>query len=436
MNRTRVLTALTALGCVLSFAVGCGPAQIDINELPPKEAEEQATEHFVDAQAQLAERDAKGAWTEAQCRETAGHFEGSSKRFTRAGKRDEATSAKYNQAIVLSRCDLHDEAAAIHKALLREDKKYYRARVQLALHDFRNSADAAKAMAELQKAIDDSRFKSTEALTHLATLQMRSAESAAEHEEANLNLRRALATNDSFMPAYNQLAIFYLEQAKRKAGRQDASLNIAGHAPEKADTQALELAALVCSQALRKKPNYAPVHNTAGLISAELGNLSDAARSFGKARQLDAKFVEAHLNYAAVNLSFRGFKRAEEGYRAALELRPKDYDAHLGLALALRGQALGPSADKLITQSIAQLHKAKSLDPKRAEAYFNEAILVQEFKARGEGKTALTGLKDAKGLFNEFLSRAKDRPALTPAIGKARERMKDIDQIIDILESN
>src|SRR5690606_14052222 len=106
-----------------------------------------------------------------------------------------------------------------------------------------------------------------------------------------------------------------------KAGRSRKGIAAAAGQQKKADTQALELAALVCSQALRKNPNYAPVHNTSGLISAELGDLSAAARAFGTARQLDPKFFEAHMNYAAVNLSFRGFRQAEDAYRKALQLR-------------------------------------------------------------------------------------------------------------------
>ena len=102
------------------------------------------------------------------------------------------------------------------------------------------------------------------------------------------------------MPALNQLAIYYLDVSKR------------GAAGKKIDRQALELAALVCSQAIRKEPRYAPVHNTAGLVEAELGNLSRAVSEFNEARRLDPSFFEAHMNSAAVNLRFRGFKNGSD----------------------------------------------------------------------------------------------------------------------------
>ena len=49
-------------------------------------------------------------------------------------------------------------------------------------------------------------------------------------ERAQRNLQRALAIDDSYMPAFNQLAIYYLEQAKAKAGSVDEDRASAGAA--------------------------------------------------------------------------------------------------------------------------------------------------------------------------------------------------------------
>jgi Flp pilus assembly protein TadD len=87
---------------------------------------------------------------------------------------------------------------------------------------------------------------------------------------------------------------------------------VGGTQEKKVDTQALELAALVCSQAIRKNPSYAPIQNTAGMIQVELSNLNTAVSEFNTARRLDPTFFEAQMNFAAVNLQFRGFQQAEE----------------------------------------------------------------------------------------------------------------------------
>ena len=91
------------------------------------------------------------------------------------------------------------------------------------------------------------------------------------------------------------------------------------------------------------------------------------------------------MNYAAVNLQFRGFKQAESAYRQALKLKPKDYEVHLGLALAVRGQIGDSNFAKYLKEAENLLASAKKIDPSRPETYYNEAILTQEFKTKEGG---------------------------------------------------
>ncbi len=435
MHTRRLFWALAAA----SVVAGCTTTENVVPPLPPEQARAQAAASFDDALAQLRSRDDTAGWNEAACRQTAADFAGAAKRFAAVGQHDRAANARYNQAITLQRCHLDAEAAKIHAALLDADAGFHRARVQLALIGFAEDRDLNRAIAALSRAVRDSAFKSPEALVQLATLQLQrgdatpDADGSDDFDRANRNLRRALANDDGYMPAYNQLAVLLLEQARRKAGRTTRGLALASDAPDRADTQALELAQLVCSQGLRKDPRYAPLHNTSGLISAELGQLGAAAQAFERARGYDPRLFEAHMNYAAVNMQFRGFANAADAYRAALRIRPDSYDARLGLALALRGQAR-PEDRARVAQALAELHKAKALDPARAEAYFNEAILVQAFQARGEGAAVLASLKTARSLFEAFLARAEGDPALARARDHARERMSDIDQIVAAMQ--
>ena len=149
--------------------------------------------------------------------------------------------------------------------------------------------------------------------------------------------------------------------------------------------QQLELAALVCSQAIRKNPSYAAIHNTAGLIQVELQNINSAVQEFQTAAKLDPTFFEAQMNFAAVNLSFRGFEQAENAYKAALKMQPER------LRRAPRARARHPrpiddsNFDQRVAEAQAELDAAKKLAPDRAETYYNEAILTQEYKAKGGG---------------------------------------------------
>jgi tetratricopeptide (TPR) repeat protein len=175
------------------------------------------------------------------------------------------------------------------------------------------------------------------------------------------------------------------------------------------ETQAIDVALLVATQGIKKEPNYPALLNTTGLVLVELGELPQAVKHFAKARGLEPRFIAAHMNYASVNMMFRGFNEAEKAYRAAVALSPDDYDAHLGLALALRGQLEATETpDKLLAESERLLVAAKKIDPARPEAYFNHAVLVEQYKAREGGKQANKALGEAIGLYREFVKRAEE----------------------------
>ena len=97
------------------------------------------------------------------------------------------------------------------------------------------------------------------------------------------------------------------------------------------------------------------------------------------------------MNYAFVNLGFRGFDQAQEAFKKALAMRPNDYDAHLGLALALRGPITGSETDydARVSAVQAELDAAKKIDPNRPDAFYNEGILTMEFKAKADRKSVV-----------------------------------------------
>jgi tetratricopeptide (TPR) repeat protein len=230
-----------------------------------------------------------------------------------------------------------------------------------------------------------------------------------------------------------------MEQAKAKAGagkkksrRGKRGMEVSGASKAAADEQMLDLAALVASQAQRKNPNYAPIHNTIGLIQVELRNFNNAVKSFSRARALDAKFFEAHMNYAAVNLSFRGFNEAEKAYRDALKLRPNEYEAHLGLALAIRGQISDANFDKGVAEAQKHLDQAKKIDAARPETYYNEAILTQEYRAKRGNP--IPGLEKASQQYKEFISKAGDDPVFAQAVKRSKDRSQDIEDTITFIK--
>lgn len=446
MKRLSILLATTAFAAAIGCGGGTGSGAGGKGAVDPKTGAElktstgeavsvKAANRYKDGLEAFAKHDKAGDWNEATCGETAKIF------LDAADEQDKKfLEAIYNAGVSWQRCKNDAKAKEYFQQALKTEPKFHRARVQLAIYAFAESGEKNidQAISELtQAAIVDAQFKNVEGLVQLGMLHMKrnsqtDKDGRSDMQNAKRYAQSALAVDDGYLPAFNLLALLYMEAAKQKAGKTSKKGVAAANSKEKkVDTQALDLAALVCSQAVRKNPNYAPIHNTAGMISVELGNLNAAVGSFNRARQLDPTFYEAQMNYAAVNLQFRGFAQAEEAYRAVVKMRPNDFDARLGLALAIRGQIDDSNFDKNVAAASAELTEAKRISPDRAETYYNDAILTQEYKAKSGGKDGEAQLMAAKGLFGEFIKKAGTAPEYADAVKRSKERMEEIQQIID-----
>jgi tetratricopeptide (TPR) repeat protein len=403
----------------------------------------------VDAEAQSVFESALQAFVAADksgkwsiCEDIATDFLAAARRQKQATNKS-FPEAIYNAGLAYQRCNRDKEARDQFELAAQVDPRFHRARAQLALYDYQRTGDLQRTISQLEGIIRDAKFQNVEALVALAALQMERGgegadqDGANDHERAQKNLQRALAIDDGFMPAFNQLAILYLERARLAAGearsRKARGLVVAGGRQLDINQQQLDLAGLVASQAIRKNPNYAPIHNTAGLIQVQLMDFNGAVKSFGKARALNPKFFEAHMNYAAVNLSFRGFQEAEQAYRAALKLRPKEYEAHLGLALAYRGQIDDSNFAEYVKKAQQELDKCKGIDPQRPETYYNEAILTQEYRAKGSQESAIPMLEKAAQVYRDFVAKAGSDPKFEQAVKRAQERQQDIDDMVKFI---
>jgi tetratricopeptide (TPR) repeat protein len=447
------------MAAALFFAAGCGGSLVvgPGGKIDPKHASGQkdskgqevvkaAAAGFNAALDEFSAHDKKQDWQEDVCKSVASSFLSASKE-QQSGAGKPLAEAIYNAGLAYQRCGKDAEARSQFEAAIRADGSMHRAKAQIALYDFAKGTDIDSTVQQLDTIIRDAKFQNAEALVALASLQMERGSDQPDQdgktdlERAQRNLQRALAVDDSYMPAFNQLAIYYLELARAKSGQESGrtkgkrgrrKLVASSSKHVDVNNQQLDLAALVASQAQKKNPNYAPIHNTSGLIQVELQNFNGAVKSFGRARNLDPKFFEAHMNYAAVNLSFRGFSEAEKAYREALRLRPNEYEAHLGLALALRGQINDGNFDKYVAESEKELAAAKKIDGQRPEAYYNEAILTQEYKAKRGN--AVTSLEKAAKQYDDFVGKAGGDAAFADAVKRAKERTQDIRDTIKFIK--
>ena len=283
--------------------------------------------------------------------------------------------AIYDAGLAYQRCGNDKDAKAHFQQALADDPKFHYARAQLALYQYkadgerRRGDQRARAGGHRRAIPERPGARQPRDVPDAARLDRSRERPSGGKDDLGLrcakqNLQRALAIDDGYMPAFNQLALYYFGSAKKKAARaaRSSAAPIATNAAlaKRADVQQLELAALVCSQAIRKNANYAPIHNTAGLIQNELGQVNSAVQEFQRRRRSSIRtFFEAQMNYAAVNLSVPRLRQAEGAYRKALEMRPNDYDAHLGLALALRGQIDDSNYDKQVAAVQARARRVQ-----------------------------------------------------------------------------
>ena len=164
--------------------------------------------------------------------------------------------------------------------------------------------------------------------------------------------------------------------------------------------------------------------------------MNTAVKEFQTAAQLDPHFFEAQMNLAAINLSFRGFDKAEAAYRKALEMHPNDYDAHLGLALALRGQIDDSNYDKQVAAVQAELDACKKIDARAARRLLQRGhpdagVQGQGRRRHGQGRRRLpAGQDDLPDLHRQGVGQAGVRRR---ASRRRKERMQDIDDTDHLL---
>jgi tetratricopeptide (TPR) repeat protein len=139
----------------------------------------------------------------------------------------------------------------------------------------------------------------------------------------------------------------------------------------------------------------APVYNELGLLALSRGDTQLAFTHFGKAEDLDTRFLPAHVNQGSVLLRAGDYEAAERAYRAALsaDAKGKDVeslDARVGLGIAQRGQGKYKEAR-------ATYEKVLEAHPSHLAALYDLAVLLADF---------MDQQKAALPLFERYLSGA------------------------------
>jgi tetratricopeptide (TPR) repeat protein len=375
-----------------------------------------ANQRFEQAARAMRQHDeaegARGDWNAGACNDVAGQFEGAANEQPGGA----FAEAWFMRGMAFDRCGMTDQArqALQHALQVSHGGNYCRARVQLGVLQYR-AHQTAEAVSSFEQAVRDDP-NCVEGYTNLAMVQRERAQGN-DRLQAVANIRQALARDDKFIPALNQLALTYLAEA--------------GNDPR---SQRLMLAEIVCRQAVQVSQQHtgeiapevrsfvADVENTWGLINIKVGQIIGALNHFRRAFQLNPNMFEAWVNYGTVNLSFRGYDDAKDAFQHAVQLRPNDYDAHIGLGVALRGLRQNQQAQ-------AEYERAEQLDQNRPDAFYNLAVLYGNYLGD------VPNMRRARQYAQQFFARAGGAPRYAEAVDRARRYDRNWRDAIQQLEA-
>lgn len=233
------------------------------------------------------------------------------------------------------------------------------------------------------KALDDDDPLRRDAAARLAALLR----DQGQHEEAIEVLRATLRVSGANARVYSELGQIYIAQKR------------------------LDLAQLVLAKALELDAKDPGVYNALAILALRQGKAQEAFERFDRAVSLDANYVDARINKAAVLLDAGDYSRAKQELSAALEKSPDDLAAQVSLGVALRGLKEYPQAKKVWDRVVKSSGRR---DTEHADALWNLALLKSDF---------LEDIPGAKADLDQYM---QDAPTSHSKRQAAEEKRKEL----------
>ncbi len=272
-------------------------------------------------------------------------------RFQEATKQDAALwEAWHNLGVLAYRDGDDDEAIADFSKALAQNPTYVGSLVGRA-EAHRRAGHQKDARADYEtavKALDDDDPLRRDAAARLASLLR----DQGQYDDAIEILRDTLRVAGASARIYTELGQIYIGQKR------------------------LELAQLVLAKALELDAKDPGVYNALAVLALRQGKAQEAFERFDRAVSLDASYIDARINKAAVLLDAGDYGRAKAELSAALEKRPDDLAAQVSLGVAMRGLKDYPGARKVWERVVKTSGRR---DTVHADALFNLAVLKADF---------------------------------------------------------
>lgn len=358
-----------------------------------------------EAAAIAFEQNDKGGWNDAACR-------GSAEKFEAVAREHKMVEAQYMVGRSYHACNMLQDAESAYQAAIKMKENHAPSISNLGeLYWQAGKSDGAKKYWEAAVKADP---KIIAARANLAMLLLEEMHTT-KNDTAWKNLEKAardhlssvLAVDNDHLKAYVLYGMVYMEGWQKNKNR-------------------LDLAKLLLDEGAKRNDKYAPLQHAYGMYYLKKNNLTEALSRFTAAVELDAKFSEARMNVGLITLGFRKYDVAKDHFAKVLELDGgKNYDALIGLGIAQRGLNDLDAAE-------ASYSKAKGLDAKRGESYFNLGVLYKDFRASkaADLRASQTAYRTARDYFKDYLTKDgndDDRE-------EAKNNVEDCDKVIKQLE--
>lgn len=221
-------------------------------------------------------------------------------------------------------------------------------------------ANLSHGLKRLERALPKLRGSSPEPYLRLALIQ----EKAGNHDQAGMNLRRALEADPDLV-----LGRFKLGEVLRVQGQ-------LGEAAEQ------------YRHTLRLDRNHAEAHNALGLILKERQLTEPAMEHFRRALSSDLLSHDAHANLGMIFLQQGKVAEAARAFHRSLQIKPDNAEAYrsLGVAQAELGRQ---------QEAIDALQQAIRLKPDDSKAFYNLGVAQAEL---GRQNQAVESFKRATSL--------------------------------------
>lgn len=176
-------------------------------------------------------------------------------------------------------------------------------------------------------------------------------------------------------------------------------------------------------RAIVAAPNDAGVRVAWGRYLNATGKFKDSEAAFQKALEFDAKSFAAHVDLGELYMSgLRDPAKAEQQFRAAVQLRPEHAGAHNGLGTALAELKRTPEA-------ALEFEAAAKLDPDNPLPFYS---LGKAYLANGDANKALAAYDRALRISPRFTPALLDRGDVHAALNQPEQALADYHQAVKV----